>query len=691
MPRTFTPSFILFKVLLTIGILIPLSAQAEQPSHNIIMASLSLEELSDITIITAAKKEQHISHVAAAATVITHEQIRRYGYRTLGEALSRTSGMTTQSDRNYTYLGVRGFSLPGDYNTRILVLIDGHRSNNALYDQASMDEGFPIDIESIDRIEIVKGPGSSLWGSNALFAVVNVITRKGSNINGGRLITELGSQQHRKGFLEYGKLFNNGLTMSGAISGLASDGEKNIYFPEIDQPAFHNGLATNVDDETAYKGYLSLSYKDLGLLFAHSTRDKTVPSAAWDGAFNDPAAYTVDENTTLELHLNKDVDPDRNGRLFARVYHDQVDYYGDYPYHEDGGWDGTYIVNKDSGSDKQWGCEIRYTTTLTSDLTLTGGLEYVDVYEIKQQNYDAEPNYWLNLDTSNDQNSYTTKATYLQGEYSLSNTLRVIGGIRYDNYSTFGDKLSPRAALLYSPTLATTLKFLYGEAFRAPNDYERNYEDGFAMTGNANLKPETIHTWEIVGEYNYSQHTRLTASLFRFELHDLIGQGTAPSGLLQFQNNNDKIRSDGAELEIQTSLSNGFSSYANLACTKTKNLATNITLDNSPSFQAAAGLSLPVWSKRLYLSPEIRYMGKRTSSSTGDTLAATSLVNLSLTSGEFIDNIDFSLNIYNLFDKENRGSGAGEHYHYDPDTTQEIYFDIPQEGRTLRAQLSYHY
>ena len=685
-----TTALLLLTAITTTEIFIPITAWAEQIPQNII-AELSLEELSGITIITAAKKEQRISQVAAAATVIDHDQIHRYGYRTLGEALSRISGMTTQSDRNYTYLGVRGFSLPGDYNTRILILVDGHRTNNALYDQASVDEGFPVDIESIERIEIVKGPGSAMWGNNALFAVVNVITRKGTDINGARIVAELGSHEYRKGFWEYGKLFDNGLTLAGAVSSLADNGEKKIHFPEIDQPAFNNGMAENVDAESAYKGYLSLSYKGLGLLFAHSSRDKDVPSAAWDGAFNDPAAFTVDESTSLEINLTKDIDPNRNGRLFARLYRDHFEYYGDYPYYEDGGWDGTYIINKDNGSNKQWGAEIRYTTTPASDLSLTAGLEYIDVYQIKQKNYDAPPNYWLNLDTENNQNTYNTKAAYIQGEYALSDTLRLIGGTRYDDYSTFGEQISPRAALLYAPNLSTTFKFLYGEAFRAPNDYERNYSDGYAMTGNTALKPETIQTWEIVGEHNLNQHTRITASVFRFELQDLISQETTPDELLQFQNNNGTIRSDGGELQIQTSTDNGFSAYISLSSIRTKNLATDSKLPNSPSFQGAAGMSIPIWFERFYLTPEIRYIGKRTSSATGKTLAADSLVNLSLTSGKFLENIDFSLNIYNLFDKKMIVSGAGEHYHYDPATTQEIYFDIPQCGRTLRAQMAYRF
>ena len=681
----------LLTALATLAILLAPCAHAGQLSPVNDLAGLSLDDLAGITIVTAAKKEQRISEVAAAATIIDREQIRRYGYRTLGEALARTSGMSSQSDRNYDYLGVRGFGLPGDYNTRILVLVDGHRTNNALYDQGSMDEGFPVDIESIERIEIVKGPGSAMWGSNALFAVINIITRKGSDIHGGRLLTELGSDDHRKGHLEYGNLFQNGLTLAGAISALDRDGEKSIFFPEIDQPAFNNGMAENVDGETAYKGYVSLSYKGLGLLFVQSSRDKTVPSAAWDGAFNDPAAYTVDKYTTIEVNLNNDIDASRNGRLFARLYHDTFEYHGDYPYFADGGWDGTYIINKDYGINKQWGGEIRYTTTPTAPLSLTVGLEYVDVYKIQQQNYDAAPNYNLNLDTGDNRNSYNTKAAYLQGEYALSDKLQLLGGVRCDRYSTFGGQLSPRAALLYSPTLTTTIKLLYGEAFRAPNDYERNYADGFAMVGNTSLHPETIRTWEIVGEQNLGHQTRITASLFRFELDDLIGQETIPGDLLQFQNNSSTVRSDGVEFQLQTTLDNGFSAYVSLACSKTKDLTTDIDIDNSPSMQGNAGISIPLWDERLYLSPEILYLGSRTSSSTSKNLKAASQVNLSLTSGKFLNDIDFSLNIYNLCDKRNEASGAGEHYHYDPATTENISFDIPQPGRTFRAQASYHF
>ncbi|HIJ78290.1 MAG TPA: TonB-dependent receptor [Deltaproteobacteria bacterium] len=668
----------------------PAQAQELTPITND-LTELSLDELMNVTIVSAAKKEQKISHVAASAFVITDEDIKRYGYRTLGEALQRISGMYLSSDRNYDYLGVRGFSLPGDYNSRILVLVDGLRTNTILYDQAYIDATFPIDVESIKRIEVVKGPGSALWGSNALFAVINVITQKGNDLDGGRLMVETGSHARRKAYLEYGKIFAGGLNLSGSIAALGSDGENHIYFPELDQPGFNNGLAEGVDAEEAYKGYLTISYKDFGLLFNKSRRTKTVPPAAWDGAFNNPAGYTVDEVSNLEINHQKNIADGMNGRLFTRIYHNTFEYYGDYPYFADGGWLGSYIVNKDQGSSKQWGGEIRYGLDPRPELAVTIGLEYMKSCEIIQKNYDDAPNYSLALDTG-DAGAYHTSAYYGQGEYSILDNLQLIAGLRVDDYSTFGEQLSPRIALLYSPRLATTLKLLYGKAFRAPNNFESFYEDGYAMTGNPSLQPEEIKTWELVFEHNFSNHTRLVASLFRFEVDDLISQVTIPAlpdDLLQFQNLSGTVRSDGAEIQLESHLENGISGFLGLSLADTKELAQDSRLNNSPTFIITGGVSAPVYSEKLYISTNFQHLSRRTSPTVD--VEAYTLVNLAITTGSLLGNIDLSFNIYNLFDQTVNVPGAGEHYHYDPNTDENILFNIPQDGRTFRMQLSYNF
>src|SRR5206468_2674797 len=111
-------------------------------------------------------------------------EIQHQGYRTLGEILNSVRSFFATNDRNYTSLGVRGFSRPGDYNTRILLLIDGHRVNDNIYDEAMIGPELALDLDLIQQIEIVRGPVSSLYGSNALFAVINITTRRGRDLNG---------------------------------------------------------------------------------------------------------------------------------------------------------------------------------------------------------------------------------------------------------------------------------------------------------------------------------------------------------------------------------------------------------------------------------------------------------------------------------------------------------------------------
>ena len=143
------------------------------------LLDLSLEELLQVKISTAAKYEQLAADAPASVTLVTAEDIDLYGYRNLAEILRHTAGFYSSDDRNYTYLGVRGFSRPSDYNNRVLLLLDGHALNESVFGQTLLGNEMPLDMSSIQQVEIVRGPGSALYGSYAMFAVVNVITRKG--------------------------------------------------------------------------------------------------------------------------------------------------------------------------------------------------------------------------------------------------------------------------------------------------------------------------------------------------------------------------------------------------------------------------------------------------------------------------------------------------------------------------------
>src|SRR5690606_12344370 len=113
----------------------------------------------------------------AAVSVITRDDIRAYGWRTLAQALASLPGVYTSFDRQYDYLGTRGFGLPGDFNTRLLLTINGNRVNDTVYDSAGLGRNFPVDLDLVERIEFIPGPGGAVHGPNAMFGVINVITR----------------------------------------------------------------------------------------------------------------------------------------------------------------------------------------------------------------------------------------------------------------------------------------------------------------------------------------------------------------------------------------------------------------------------------------------------------------------------------------------------------------------------------
>jgi outer membrane receptor for ferrienterochelin and colicin len=149
------------------------------PATEIELVELPLEQLLEVTVISASKFEQPSRDAPSAVQVISREEIRRYGWRTLTEALNTLPGLYASNDKAYDFLGARGFQITGDYNTRFLLLLDGQRNNDNIYHSAMTGTEAWLDMSAIERIEYIPGPGSALYGSSAMFGVINVITRQG--------------------------------------------------------------------------------------------------------------------------------------------------------------------------------------------------------------------------------------------------------------------------------------------------------------------------------------------------------------------------------------------------------------------------------------------------------------------------------------------------------------------------------
>ena len=175
-----------------------LLAAANACAQDADLTTLPLEQLMSMEVYSASRFNQKTSQAPSNVTVLTSADIRAYGWRTLADALRSIRGVYTSNDRSYSYVGARGFLRPGDLNARFLLQINGTRINDPVFDQALLGGEFPLDLELVDRIEYVPGPGSSVYGANAFFGVINVITRRAQDIEGTRATLEAGQGRARR-------------------------------------------------------------------------------------------------------------------------------------------------------------------------------------------------------------------------------------------------------------------------------------------------------------------------------------------------------------------------------------------------------------------------------------------------------------------------------------------------------------
>jgi outer membrane receptor protein involved in Fe transport len=161
--------------------------------------SRATHELKVQSVYAASKHEQKISEAPASVTVVDSDEIEKYGYKSFADILRSVRGLYVTYDRNYSYLGIRGFNRPGDYNSRVLVLVNGHGVNENVFDSALLGHEFPLDVDLIDRVEVIRGPSSSIYGNNAFFGVINVITKKGLDYQGAKSPPPAGASAATRG------------------------------------------------------------------------------------------------------------------------------------------------------------------------------------------------------------------------------------------------------------------------------------------------------------------------------------------------------------------------------------------------------------------------------------------------------------------------------------------------------------
>jgi len=621
------------------------------------------------TVIAASKHEQKTTEAPSSVSVVTRQDIEQFGYRTLSEILSSVRGFYISSDQVYNYIGVRGVKRPGDYGGRVLIQVNGHRMNEPVFDQAFNGHDLPLDVDLIERVEVIRGPGSSLYGNNAAFGVVNIITREASSWNGIEASASGGSYESFTGRLTYGKEFTNGMSLILSGTLLNSEGQDSIYFPDFS--SVNGGFAKDLDGERAQKYFASFKAGEFTLEAGYGDRRRDIPNGAYGALFNTSPTYADDERAYFEARHEHEFDHDWN--LKSRAYLDYYRFEGRIPFEGAVPTDPP-IINYDYSRAKLVGAEFQATKTFSEENRLTLGTEWNHAHQIKQVNYDINPPVSYS-DVSSD---WDTVGFFVQDEWKMAEPLTLNLGARYDWHSNWGDTVNPRVAAIYNPWEQTTFKAIYGQAFRAPNAFESDYvAPGYVS--NPALQPEKIRTAELAWEQGIGQNYRLSLSGFHTELSSLISQTTNGLGEF-FYGNAGEITTRGFESEFEAVWNSGWRARASYSCTHAEDDSTGQHLSNSPRHLGKLNVAAPLWTQKLYLGVEAQAMSKR------DTISNThvpgyAIFNVTLFSRELVHNLDWSISVYNLFDKA----------YSDPVSDEFVQTDLPRPGRTFRIKLTYRF
>lgn len=637
------------------------------------ITEFSIEQLLDIEVFTSSRFPQKASEAPSRVTVVDADAIRKFGYRTLRDILNSIPGLYSTYDRNYTYLGARGFGIPGDYNTRFLMLLDGKRVNDNIYDSFGIDYDGIVNVDLIQRVEFSAGPGSAVYGANAFFGVINVITKSGDAVDGIQVSVDYGSENSRRARVTAGNTFENGIDAMISASAFKSDGA-DIYYAEFDDPSTNNGVAQGLDYHEAQNVLVKLKYEDWGLSVAYNERTKGIPTASYGQEFNTAPSETID--TTALATLTYEPVINKHSQIFSSLLLGQYLFEGNYSYNYP-----PITVNRDESEGGWVIAEVRYLTTRFDRQKITIGAEYQKNGKQDQANFDVEP-YFSYLDESNNSKRL---GLYVQDEIRITEQLILNAGLRYDNnsFDTGDDNqtksiVNPRLALIYSIQPETTLKLIYGTAYRNPNAYELYYADALGYLPSTNLLPEEIETYEFDVEHFVSNNFRLTAAVFANNTENLIGSNSFPSTGDVFFDNLGEVQARGAEIEAE------YVSYSDLrlrtsySYVDTENKDTGSELTNSPNSMVKLNMSAPVFHKKADAGLEFQYMGERATKSGGQT-GGYGITNITLSSQEIYKRLELSASIYNLFDRQ----------YADPASEEHVQDSIEQDGRNFRVKATY--
>ncbi len=629
-----------------------------------------LRPLQEVT--AASRTTESIEDAPASVSLISREEIRAFGDQTLYEALAGTRGVFQTDDRTYKSVGFRGFSRPGeDYGNRVLVTLDGHTMNDDQLGSSYVGYDFRESLEDVQRIEVVRGPGSVLYGTNAFFGVINVVTRDGRDVprphvsvaaDGERTVRARGGagygDEHAGAWIGVGGVKSQGGDLS--LPGVAPD-----------------EVLRGADEAEAGWAGGKAWWGDLTLQVDVNHRNKRIPTGAFETIPGDDRARSEDTRGFAELRFEPSLGED--DRLYLRAYVDWYRFRGGYPYDDPetgvvrDAWDGLWA-----------GGEGRVVYGFGEWLRLTIGGEGRAELQADLTSRDVSGTY-LDEDAR-----YQVYSGYGTVDLRPAEWIALSFGTRVDHFSTFGSAVSPRAAVIVRPWTDGVLKLMGGRAFRAPSPYELSYnDDGVTQIAAEDLDAETIYTTEAEYTHRLARSVTATASAFYNTINDLVvvgetttGTGDEAATVGQYRNLDDEVNTVGGEVEVRREWRERWMLSASYSFQRTRvgGLGDGEEISNSPAHLFALKGVVPVTRGGPLLANRLRVEAPRLTRDGEDTETAL-LWDVTLTGQLPQWHLEYGVGLRNVLD-----------WRVDHPTGGDIASPtVPQPGRTLFATATLAY
>jgi iron complex outermembrane receptor protein len=616
--------------LLALSILLAASSTAHAKDSD----QPDLEALSRLPVYGASRHYLRQVDAPASVSILTAEDVRSFGYRTLGDILRSIRGVDIHNDRTYDYLALRGFARPGDYNTGVSLQIDGMRINDALYDQAMLGSEFPLDVDLIERVEYIRGPGSAEYGGNAVFGVINVVTKSGSSIGGARLTLDAGSEHRFATRGQYGQRFANGANLLVSASNLSERGET-LRFAADPASDFAGGSTPGADFTRAQRVFAKFDFEAFSFAGGYGSRTKGDPIPYLSPyTFGATDSWNRDSIGFADVRYFSNLS--ERSSLTARAFYGFYDYLGHWRIN---GESVPQVELNKSRAD--WGGgELRLETLLGEGLRVVSGIEYQRDMRLDQSDFLESPS--TSYYAGSGQASRTS--VFVQTDYDLAKHVTLTAGLRADHTSAFGSDVNPRIGLIYKPDADIAWKLLYGGGSRNPSAYER-----FVSRDSTPLQPERVGNLELTLEQQLAPRTRLVLAVFGYRIERVVRSVLDPLTTGYVYGNTEYVLGRGIEGELEHIGAAGthWRTSATYSAVRGETLG---RLTNSPRVLLKGNVAQPLpWAGGLRVGLEGQWTAGQYSWS--GRIPSIGLANLTLLRPMKGDGWEVSTSVYNLFDR----------------------------------------